>query len=179
MKTLKLLFITLFIISFTACSSEDDSNDNNNPTDTNADLTGTWNLEGLNVETESVSTIQGQSFTSTSVGEGTNIDYQMIFSENPNEVIGEGSFDMEFTITFAGQTQTETLPGEPIIGDLGTWTREGNNLIISINGETPTYEITQLTESTLVLNVTQVDEVTEQGVTTVATSNGTLTLSRL
>lgn len=158
MKTkLKLVLLVVFGLSIlTNCS--DDNNDSNS---TDGELLGVWELVEFNYSGDSVYEIQGQDFSTSYTGVGTNIDTTMEITENPNDLLFSGSYDVDLTFSFAGQTQNQIYP---IVDaeSISNWTRLGDVLTIdgefaSVEGadlgevQTQDYVIEELTDNTLVL----------------------------
>ena len=129
--------------------------ENNCPTNQTTSIVGTWTvteLYGTDVVTSNGITISNTVIT------GNQFDnYQLIFTENPNELTSNGSYNLHIETTSNGNTtvQDSTVVTDPNI--VQTWTQNGNNLIIS-PPETPniTYDqydctILELTDSSLKL----------------------------
>jgi len=178
MKTqLRLLTIAfLSVLVFNSCSEDNDSNN-----DTGGDLLGAWDMAEFNYSGTSSAEFQGIDITTEYDGVGTNIDAQMNITENPNEILFSGSYDIDLTVMFQGQTQTQTFPIDNA-QSVSTWTRSGNTLtvegeFVSVEGtdlnqaeiQTQEYIIEELTDDTLVLTTTTVQEINQQGVTSTVT----------
>ncbi|MEM5566856.1 hypothetical protein WNY78_17170 [Psychroserpens sp. AS72] len=128
-KKLNFLFIALALV-LTACSGDDDSS----PTNTSGDLLGTWIGQDVDYTGNSSKTVQGQSFDATFVGEAYDVDYTLTFTENPNEVLSDGSYSIELTTTSLGQTQVDNVENLEFLSN-GTWSRTGNELTVVNDGE--------------------------------------------
>ena len=158
----KSLLIVLVTVSFMSCSSDDDSS-NNSTNDTSGTLVGTWALESFDYSGNTTSTITGQSISSDFTGVAENIDYSITFTDNPNEFVTGGSYDIEMSNTFLGQTITtnESFNG---VESEGGWEQNGNTIIVNgslvdsgtsfpVNNEVATapFMIEELTDTTLIL----------------------------
>lgn len=183
MKKLKVLAVlALSLVVLISCESD------SNSTDTSGDLLGTWNMVEFDYSGTSSAEFQGIPITTTYEGVGTNMDATMMFTEDPNELMFEGSYDIELTFEFSGQTQTQTFP----INDAQsttTWSRNGNILTIeegfvSIEGsdlgdvESQEYTIQELTANTLILTSNVTQELTQQGVTSTVTLESYIRFTR-
>jgi hypothetical protein len=166
---LKLVFLVVFGLTvLNSCS--DDDNDSNS---TDGEILGVWELVEFDYSGASVAEFQGQDFSTTYDGAGTNIDATMTMTENPNDLVFSGSYDVDLTFTFAGQTQSQTYPLDDV-ESVSSWSRSGNILTIdgdfaTIEGtdlgevQTQDYTIEQLTDNTLVLTSMITQVVNNQG----------------
>lgn len=159
MKKLNYLFIALALV-LTACSGDDDGG---NPSDTSGDILGTWIGQDVDYTGTSSTSVQGQSINSTFVGEAYDVDYTLTFTENPNEVVSDGSYSIELTTTALGETFTENVENLEFLNS-GAWSRSGNQLTITDNGEDTVATIVELTSTMLVLEVSETESVSEQGI---------------
>jgi len=171
MKKLGLLF-TVFILILTSCSS--DSSDS--PV-ISASIVGEWIATALDYSGTSSTTIQGQSVIADFVGEAYDINYTVTFSENLNTLVSEGNYSLELTYTILGQTTTENVENVQFLED-GTWEQNGDELIVTNNGETTAFDILELTANRLKLGLETVEEVTEQGAVITSTIYAELTFTR-
>ncbi|MEP0265000.1 lipocalin family protein [Dokdonia sp.] len=172
MKFLKLTLIILFTISVASCSSDDDSS---NPS--SANISGIWQGESFDYTGTSTTEILGESITTSFVGETENINYTLTFSENPNEVIADGSYDVILTTTLEGQTTTQTVPGIDFLNS-GSWELDGNTLTFIVDGEASEATIETLTDNLLVLVISDTQEINQQGVTASTMIDAVLTFTR-
>lgn len=150
MKNFNILMIA-FLIVLTSCSSDDDSN---NQIDLSVDITGQWDLKKLDYEGDSQMTFQGQTVTMTYIGFGKEMDAQVVFSNNPNNVEVFGTYVIEMTVTYLGMTETIDTPFDMSdFMNAGTWSIEGNQMIIVDNttGEQQTAEIIHLSQNKMIL----------------------------
>lgn len=148
MKNFKLLLLAFLAVSIVSCKSDDDSDGGGG--DTSGNLIGTWIGVDLDYSGSTTTTADGlPPITADFVGETTESDYTLTFSEEPNEVVSDGSYTIELTTTILGETQTNTEDLDFFL--TGTWTRDGNTLTISAEGRTEEYTIEELTDDSLIL----------------------------
>ena len=190
MKLLKLTLIALFAITITSCGS-DDSNDSNDDTseemsememedemtDESASIIGIWDVSSINATGTSTVEIAGQTITTDFVGEGIDLNYNITFTENPNEVVADGDYNIELTTTVAGQSITETIPGILFI-DSGDWSIDGDQITITSNDVENTGTITTLNETTLIIEIDMETIIDQQGVENMATINAVVSFQR-
>lgn len=173
-KLFKHFLILCVAVSFAACSTDDDNSNNN---DTSGELVGTWDLISLDYNGNTFTSMDGQGFNIDFVGFAENIDYSLTFTENPNEFLAGGSYDINASSTFEGQTTTinESFDG---VSSEGTWEQNGNiltvegtlvdagtTLPVNMDIETAPTVISELTDTTLVLTQEINQEQTANGVT--------------
>ena len=174
MNKFKILLILTLAVTLFSCGSDDD----NNVTSPNADLLGTWN--GTSIDGTSNGTIEedGIRIPFTGTYTGSNINYSLTFTENPNNITSEGTFDALGTIMIVGQTFLENLPGETFLDSTtATWTRSGGILTISDEGTPDTY-IMIITENTMTLTISITETVVDEGVTTTSTRDLTASFTK-
>lgn len=168
----KLCMVLFIVTSFASCNSDDDGG-----SDTSADLVGIWAVTSLDYEGTTSFDFLGETINSTFVGVGQNFDLDFEFTENPNEYISSGSYDVVLDVTVNGMTETETTSVDNILSE-GTWVRNNNTLsidgnIIDIDVDVPVvgemnmsdYSILELTETTLRLGQVVTEEITQEGIT--------------
>jgi len=183
-RLIVVLVLSVFVFS---CSSDDDSSSEGGG-ETGGELLGSWRMVAFDYEGESSTEFEGTNFTTTFVGVGENIDATVEITEDPNEMITMGSYDITVTYSFAGQTESQTFPVEDVSG-LSTWERNGD--ILTIEGEfvessledfgeiaAQDYTIEELTDTTLVLVGSQEFSSTESGVLVESNITTQLVLSR-
>lgn len=174
MKKLNLLCIA-FALVLTACSSDDDGG---TPANTSGDLLGTWIGVDVDYTGNSTTSAQGQTLESTFVGEAYDVDYMLTFTENPNEVVADGSYSIELTTTTLGQSQVDNIENLEFIND-GTWSRVGDQLTI-VNGEaTSVGTIVELTDTMLRLAISQTDTQTQPDFEFTSTVNAVMTYTKM
>ena len=153
MKLQNLFIAILFIGILFSCSSDDDNDSGDSGT-----VIGTWTM--VEMEANGATTYQG--LPVTIVGEGANFDGTTVFTENPNEVVSNATFDLNIEIKLVGQTIAEENYGNDDSAEkTSTWSLDGDQLTItdsntgesqtvsiefSNNGNTITFEKTQLVE---------------------------------
>ena len=173
MKNKILLFAFAFSLLFISCSDNEDPSS----TLTNSDIVGTWNVTAQTLDLNSIIDASGQTitFTTTSYGKDFNMTY--VFSENPNNVIVQGSFTSVITTSILGQTQTQEIPVNSVDNlSAGTWSLTNNLLTnVSTNGETSVGEIIEHNANLLKIKV-DIDY-TESDSGTTTTFNGTMFLT--
>lgn len=161
MKTKILLLLTI-VTFLTSCESNDDANINI----TSADLIGTWNLKQQSIENGSMTiTSQGQTLTATYSALAKDIDLTYTFSENPNKLNLNGSYNLVATANFLGQSETEEekidtnlFPIEAI-----DWSLKGNTLTLIEDNDFPTVlNVVEFTDSYIKL-VGELDETETDG----------------
>jgi len=164
MKSYKQILLLSLTILFISCSSDDST-----PIDINAqeeDLVGTWNL----IEESQDGTVSPNGIpvngSITSVGKDLNA--QIVFTANPNNYTGSGSYTDVIKITAVGQTLAEgelIVPISDIINQ-GTWSLNAGVLTLTQNGIEQKVNITELTAATLKIEF-EIEEnnVTYQGFT--------------
>lgn len=140
---LKFLFLAILTVTLTACSGDDDA-----AADTSASLIGAWIGQDVDYSGTTTTTVEGVSIDADFVGETFDVDFTLTFSEDPNEVVSEGSYGITLTTTIAGETTTQDIPNNAF-ASTGTWSRSGDTITISADGQTSELEITELTDSTL------------------------------
>lgn len=156
MKKISILFLS-FLFVFASCSKDDDNTPNQ--VDSTIDITGSWELTGMEYEGESSQTVQGQTITMDYVGVARDIDAQVVFTENPNEVTSTGSYTIDLTMNYLGQTITQDyfLDFSDYITSASSWSIDGNEMTFESEGEVQTAEIVTLTQNMMVLLVEQTE----------------------
>ena len=174
MKKLSFLFIA-FVFTLTSCSTDD----SDTSSDSSGDIVGTWIGLDVDYSGSTVTVIPGSAdLVSDYVGEAYDVDYTLTFSENPNELVSEGSYSIELTTTTLGQTQVDNLENLEFLSD-GTWNKVGDQLTIVSNGATSTGTILELTSTSLILELNQVQDVSQQGFTITTTINAITTFIKM
>ena len=176
MKNLK-KFIALFsIILFISCNNSEDST----PIDTTAqedDLVGTWSLTEITQDGTATATVQGVPVETNYTSFGKNIDAQIVFTQNPNNFTASGGFTSVVTVTLLGQSTTEEFP-IVIDGVLnqGTWEVNQGVITVTQNSDSQAFNITELTDTRLKLEIELKQDVPIQGNTFSTKSVAKLTL---
>lgn len=154
MKKLNHLLITLLLaFSIISCGNDDDAQTESTPEIT---IAGDWELIGYEVlDGESNITVLGETSSTKYSQVGSNFDYIATFSTSPNIATGAGSYDVTTTYEentedlepFVSSINTEDLEEAPT----ATWEIiDGNQLVSTVNGNTSTATIEELTEDRLV-----------------------------
>ena len=186
MKTTQSILIILSLISilFTSCGSDDNQTEETNEEDTEIGsnlIVGTWDLTNVEIENSLLTgTIEDNttgfplstdveiSFSTEIIG--TN-NYTSTFTENPNTLIDNGSFDLDFIITYTvsvlgfptteSETESNTLIGT---GTESSWSLNATNNEISFTPPSSTNNVTgqllELTETSLKIS-TKVEDFLE------------------
>jgi hypothetical protein len=176
MKKLSLLFIA-FTFVLTSCSSDDGDSSGNG--DVSGDIVGTWIGVDVDYSGSTVTQIPGApDLVADFVGEAYDVDYTLTFSENPNELVSEGSYSIELTTTTLGQSQTDNVEDLEFLSD-GTWDKVGDQLTVVSNGETSTGTIVELTDTSLIVEIDQVQDISQQGFVINTTVNVITTFTRM
>ena len=119
------LFLFSLVVSLFSCSEKDD------PKPAGDGLPGAWSMTGLEYSGTSTATFDGGgSIAATFTGVAKNIAHTVTFTENPNEVISEGSYTIVLTTNTEGIVTTNEVPITEIFMD-GTWSRDGDILTIT------------------------------------------------
>lgn len=177
MRKLSILLLAVTLI-LTSCSSNDES------TDANASIVGTWEMISFNSSGTGTTTIQMLPVTFNINANSFNEDYQLIFTENPNELTPQGTFGLTIEISALGQSMTETIEdGESLlpISETATsdWSLSGNQLTLMTNGETVILTVTELTETNLTFLVTIDEQVDVNGTVVDAQLSGEIDFVRM
>ena len=174
MKKFNFLFIVIALL-FASCSDDDSVND---PGDISGDLLGTWIGVDVDYTGDSTTEVQGQQFVADFVGEAYDVDYTLTFTENPNEVVANGSYSIELTTTTMGISQVDNVENLEFLND-GSWLRTGNQLSVTTDGETTVATILELTATSLILGSSQTEEINEQGISVTSNIDVIMTYSKL
>ena len=143
MRVLSYLFISLFILSFASCSSDDDNNQE-------VTILGKWNVSEMTM-------------TSNFIQEGIPISMNAIsnsmagnditFNENNTFTGNSAPFDIVIKYEIGGVSSTMTQPSGNALPVSGNWRKEGNNLYLKEGGsEEIRYTIETLDATTLKLS---------------------------
>ena len=174
MKILKILFITVLTISIVSCGDDDDAG---NDVGGSVDLIGTWNAVSVNYTGTTVTEANGVSIQADFVGEGMNIDYTLNFTSNPNELTSEGSYDIELTTTILNETTTQTFT-DIEFASTGEWLLDGDQMTVTADGVTTIITVVELTATSLILNIIDVQTQNTGGATITITTDSTLVYNR-
>jgi hypothetical protein len=169
MKPIKLLLL-VSALCFWSCSSDDDSNSSN----AEVDILGTWTAISVEFDTASVIEINGQGGAVVCNGEGYDIDTEITFTEEPNEFFTEGDFSVMNDCTPGGESVLEDVEA---LGS-GTWTLEGDQLILTEGDETIEVDIDLITEDQISLSFEQEVSFVDGPINTTTTINAEIVLDR-
>lgn len=172
-KTLKFLFVSLIIFSLSSCGDDDMSSPD--------PLIGTWKAESFNFTVESTSTVSGTETTVSTVGEGSNLDYELEFTESTFATSGGYSYSIsseldgmvisstDETVSNVSGSGTYSTSGDlmTIDGSFFEFTFNGADLSSIQGAQTVNFEIQS--DNTLIFTQNEQSTTTTQGVT--VTSN--------
>ncbi|WP_455170197.1 hypothetical protein [Aegicerativicinus sediminis] len=144
MKSLKFLSLLIVFVCIFSCSGDDGPGE---PTIEDT-IVGNWVASDFDVSGDVTGNIGGINVTVDLVGEVYDNTYRVQFAFNPNDVTSSGDFSVEFSANFLGQTYTEDIQDVQFIGS-GEWEIQGNQLIISTDLETRTFDIQTINATTL------------------------------
>jgi len=174
-KVFLLSIISVFTLVFTSCSNDDDAV----TTASEGEVIGTWNLTALETKDgQSITEFDGSSLETTFTSVGKDFDTVITFSEDPQNVVSEGSYTTILTTTFMGESQSEEIIGEDFFQS-EKWRLDGNTLYF-VSGEEKEIglTITELTDSKMSLMYDLEDTVEVLGGTTRVSATYTMTLSK-
>ncbi|GAA3627608.1 lipocalin family protein [Flavivirga jejuensis] len=171
MKKLNILFIALTLI-LTACSSDDAAS----PEITES-IVGTWKGVSVDYSGTTVTSVEGETINADYLGEAYDVNYSLTFTEDPNNLTSTGTFSVKLTTTVLGQTTTENIENLKPTGD-GTWEITDNELIITTDNEEGIMRIMKLTDSELVLAVTEETDLSIGGNSVVSTTDIIVTFEK-
>src|SRR5690554_1209175 len=158
MKTLRFLFLTVFITSLVACSKDDDN------TPPSSSVIGSWTLVDGGIEPTTI-TMEGLDFPIQISGSFINISdtNRINFNEDNTFTSVTGSITLQIEMVVMGMPQTQDVEITDFLGE-GTWEIANDKLIINNdNGTTIPYQIVSFTETDLVLKAKTSDIDTGSG----------------
>jgi len=145
------------------------------------DLVGSWGMTSLSYEGVTVTSVQGVDIVTDFIGQGSDYNYIIEFTEAPNNYISTGTYDIELITTVSGQssaTNTNDLNG----ASNGTWERNSSVLTFtnaSNNNEVSNATIDVLSDTTFQMTSTIVKNISEQGVNVDTTTTTVSVFERL
>lgn len=158
MKIINYLLLSLFIIAQVSCSNDDDAR--------SFDVTGEWTLTEGYVEPGSMTIdLGGMPVSIQYSGAFVDIDQNnwLKFHEDHTFTSFTGNMSLELNMIIMGQSQTQSIELEDVMGD-GTWEVNGNELkILNSNGTSIKYHIDNLNGDTLELSANVKDMSVESG----------------
>jgi hypothetical protein len=162
MKITKLFLLVVAVILL-SCSEDED------PLPTSAGMVGKWAIKSLEYGGTTSTAFMGTSITANFTGTGKDMNHITTFNENPNTVVGQGSYTIVLTTTIAGQKETEEIEFYEVVTD-GTWSLNGREMTVTNGTESRTATVLDQTATTLKLridlNETESDPDTGMSVTT-------------
>lgn len=170
MKITKLLLLSLAVIIL-SCSKDDD------PKPTSEGMVGKWKITALDYKGSTTTTAQGASAKADFTGKGKNMNLITTFTTNPNTVTSEGTFTVELTTNYMGQTVTEEYDMDETVPS-GTWSLNGNILTVTNSTGSQTATIVEQTATTLKLKSEVNESQTDQGITITAKLDVTYTFTK-
>lgn len=179
MKHLKFLLILSLTIALFSCNSDDDSVVAGPPSP-NADLLGTWtgtaitgSITGSTVDSSDNTTVP---YSGTYLG--SNINYTITFTEAPNNLTSQGTYDITTSITTGGQTQTIIDSAQTFLdASPAAWTRSSNTLTITDDGKTSSYTLS-INGAAMTLSSSETDVDVDGTETNTSTTNVTGTFTK-
>jgi len=135
-----------------------------------ADLSGVWNATAYEFEgrttTISPKDVSFYDFT----GVGGKMEFNMVFTENPNEYFLDGFYFLDHTI-ITDEGDIYMFTDFNTFDDDGTWTINGNNITLIQEGTFTIVGISNLTETSLILRInTTESETLGDNATTISTN---------
>lgn len=133
---IKVLLLLAVVTFLTSC----EDNDNTNVNITSENLIGTWNLASQKIEDGSFSTtFQGQNVSFNYAAIAKDIDFTYTFSEKPNKLNLNGSYNLVATISAFG---IEEIREEKVDTNLyptaaASWSLEGNTITFTEENDLP------------------------------------------
>ena len=168
MNFLKLSIAASLFLFLTACSDDDDTDNQENA------LLGTWELAKLNYEGSTTTPGPLGVVTTNFSGEGFDMDLTIEFSVGTYTT--QGDYGVRLEIETLGVTTTTELANLGFFDD-GTWTRGGDKLFFTPSGGTEQEAtILELNDSTLSMAVDVSDLVVSLG--TIDDLRGTMVLTK-
>ncbi|NRD19938.1 lipocalin family protein [Winogradskyella eckloniae] len=159
---IKLNYFYLFccVICLMACASDDD---NSNDELSTSDLLGTWVGVDLDYSGNTTFEYLGIPVVSQFTGEAYDIDYTITFTDNPNQFYTNGTYSMELTTTFLGETEVSSVENLEFLGD-GTWSLSGSELTIERDGFSSVATVTLVSNDVIEVDLMEEQSTTLEGV---------------
>lgn len=179
MNIFKLSLITLLVFTTISCSTDSNFDDTENSLIANPDLIGTWT--GINVSySGSITTLIGGITTVQNIeGSDFNGTYTITFTQDPNEVTGEGLYSISEEMTAPnGNASTRTITNLNLINAATDWNLVDNELTMDANGKITTATILELTSNTLTLTIDEDITSTINGVSETVIKNSVFNFTR-
>ena len=145
MKNLIYALAFLSSIFIMSCGSDDDL------MVTEQQIVGEWDLQSLDYNGTSSTTTAGVTLSTTFTGEAKDIEFTVTFNESPQTASSIGNYDIELVSVTGGVSMTETVSAADDFVFEGDWTLDGNMLTVGDDMQSATYEITDISDSRMVL----------------------------
>jgi len=153
MKILKKIILILCVVSLFGCSKDSSTSEEISF----APLAGTWEVTSYSYEgTTTYRAINtNESWSTSYVGDGWSLNFNFVFSEDPNDYTVSGDHNVDHYYTDE-DGQEFYYVGNLERNELGTFTRNGNTSItFNENGEFKSGTIQELSETTLKFNMSE------------------------
>ncbi len=170
MKLLKFVFVFALISFLSSCGNDDE----NNPSGDG--IIGTWKVTEIDYSGTTTASQQGVEFEADFEGEGVDMDLQMQFDNNMNYTTS-GDYSIILTTSFFGQSIEQRYDAVGFVG-AGTWSQDGNQIIITSGTETNTLTILENSGNNLKVEWDHIEETEQQGTTQTLNVNGIYTFER-
>jgi hypothetical protein len=142
MKNFKLSLILILSVTLFSCS-KDKSNDV--VVSPNVDLLATWSLSDFSGTFTGTATTPAGTANLTGTVEDSGSDYSITVIESPNEITDNGGYNEQTTLNIEGSMDPPIFIEDTDISlfetSTTTWTRSGNNIVISYASDTDDYTI--------------------------------------
>tara|TARA_B100000809_G_scaffold265773_1_gene325670 strand:- start:11742 stop:12245 length:504 start_codon:yes stop_codon:yes gene_type:complete len=135
MKLLKSLFVLFVAVSIISCSSDD----SNQYTLNNANLSGTHSITMLNSSETETTNVNGLDIVTVSTTVGDTFQVIIVFSEDGTYAIN-GEYRIGYVTTVAGQIVNEGFEIIDFTNETGNYTTNDSLMEIEFDGET--YDVT-------------------------------------
>ena len=160
----KIIFLFLIAIAFTNCTA------NEIDTPLSDGILGDWQGQSIEFTGTANSDLYGIPVNVANlIGEGYDIAFTFSLTENPNLATTKGDYSMEVTIsTITGENITENQENIDFTSE-GSWNKSDDTIALTIDDQEVIANITELTETELILEFSQ--EITDEFNGTAVTVN--------
>ncbi|PZD79154.1 hypothetical protein DNG35_03860 [Mesonia sp. K7] len=114
------------MLILTSCSTDDNTSNNVN----NTSLLGDWEMIDVNYTGTQTVDFQGQTMTMDFSGQSVSFEDAIVVFNQDNTYTSSGSYVIELTVNFMGQSNTQQFPVDNFFGT-GTWLKSGNTLTVT------------------------------------------------
>ncbi len=166
----KLSYLLFIVSSFFLVSCEDEEG-------TNPLVVGEWDLSALDYTYTTTSTAFGITISLTGTGTGFDMNSSINFTSDPNEFNTSGTYSVELTYDTDTQSFTQNVENVPFDVN-GTWELDGDNVILTVDGESTVMNVISVAENEIVLGYRETDTYTENGATVEAEIDAEFTFTR-